>query len=256
MQPTLYGIHCKPDHAPAIFRDFVPLRMARWLVTGEMPVQYRAPNGGRVFIDPRMPERSPDDRWLIGGIPYPEFIPKALTKHVEPGETVVPGQLIASGVRVAGDHLFVNRLAWNFRRPRVGEVMVFSTHGMDPSQITPDTHYIKRLAGCPNDQLRIDPPMLYVNGKAMDQTPGMKKVVTCQFGYKYGYQNGKMLPDVSFMKTASEPYNVPAAHYFGLGDNTMNSRDSRYFGPVPEEKLMGPALLVYWPLSLRWGLID
>jgi signal peptidase I len=256
MQPTLYGIHCKPDHAPTVFRNFIPLRMARWLITGELPVQFRAPNGGRVFIDPRMPERSPDDRWLIGGVPYPELIPKALTRHVEPGETVIPGQLLASGVRIAGDHLFVNRLAWNFRRPRVGEVMVFSTHGMDPEQITPDTHYIKRLAGRPFDTLRIDPPMLYVNGKPTDAIPGMKKVVTRLNGYKYGYQNGQMLPDVRFMKTANDIYTVPSGHYFGLGDNTTNSRDSRYFGPIPEDKLMGPALLIYWPLSLRWGLID
>ncbi len=256
MQPTLYGIHDRPDHAPAMFRDFVPLRMARWLVTGEMPVEIRAPNGGRVYIDPRMPERFPDDRWVIGGVPYPELISKSLTRHVQPGDTVVPGQLLASGVRVAGDHLFVNRMAWNFRRPRVGEVMVFSTSGMDSSQITPNTHYIKRLAGRPNDQLRIDPPMLYVNGQPNDTTPGMKKVVTCQVGYKYGYQNGKLLPDLDYLKTAGDIYTVPPRHYFGLGDNTMNSRDSRYFGPIPQEKLMGPAIIVYWPISLRWGWID
>ncbi len=256
MQPTLYGIHYSPDRAPAIFRDFLPLRMTRWLVTGEMPIDFRAPNGGRVLIDPRIPARYPDDRWIIGGVPFPTLIPKNLSRHVEPGDTVVPGQLLASGVRIAGDHLFVNRMAWNFRRPRVGEVMVFSTHGMDPTQITPDTHYIKRLAGRPVDRLRIDPPMLLVNGTPTDKTPGMKKVVTRQTGYNFGYQNGQRLPDVQFMRTSSEEYAVPVGHYFGLGDNTMNSRDSRYFGPIPEDKLMGPALLVYWPLSLRWGLID
>jgi signal peptidase I len=43
--------------------------------------------------------------------------------------------------------------------------------------------------------------------------------------------------------------------YYALGDNTGNSRDSRYWGPVPEEKLLGPAAIVYWPFT-RFGTID
>ncbi len=253
MQPSLYGIHYKPDTAPAMFRTFLPLRLLRQAVAGEMPFEVRATSGGRIFSDPRVPERSPETVWHIGNQTY--MLSKNLTFHAKPGETVVPGQLLVSGVKVAGDHLFVNRMAWNFRRPRVGEVMVFSTEEMDPAQVTPDTHYIKRLAGRPGDSLRIDSPMLYVNGEAMDRNPGLKKVVTCQPGYSYGYQNGKLLPDVRFLKSSDDVYEVPAEHYFGLGDNTMNSRDSRYFGPIPREKLMGPALFVYWPLSVRWGLI-
>lgn len=255
MQPSLYGIHYEADTAPELFRTFLPLRLARQVITGEMPFEVHATSGGRIFADPRASERMSDAVWHIGNEPYPYMISKNLTFHAKPGETVVPGQLLASGIKVAGDHLFVNRMAWNFRRPRVGEVMVFSTEDMDPAQVTPDTHYIKRLAGCPGDQLRIDSPMLYVNGEAMDRNPGMKKVVTCSPGYSYGYQNGTLLPDVRFLKSAEDIYSVPDKHYFGLGDNTMNSRDSRYFGPIPQEKLMGPALFVYWPLSRRWGLI-
>jgi signal peptidase I len=254
MQPSLYGIHYKPDRLPVVFRTFVPLRLIRLAITGEAPFEIRAANGGLIYGNPNTPEQAPDAEWAIGRTVY--RIPKTLTRHAGPGETVIPGQLLASGVKVAGDHLFVNRLAWNFRRPRVGEVMVFSTADMDPTQITPDTHYIKRLAGRPGDQLRIDSPMLYVNGKPTDQVPHMKKVVTCQPGYKFGYQNGRSSPDVQYLKDADDVYAVPLKHYFGLGDNTMNSRDSRYFGPIPEEKLMGPALFVYWPLSIRWGFVD
>ncbi len=254
MQPTLYGIHYKPEWAPPLFRDFFPLRSIRFLITGEMPFEIRAKSGGRIYADPRVPERASEMGWGIGGIYY--SIPKGLKTHVQPGETVVPGQLLASGIRLAGDHLFVNRIIWNFRRPRVGEVMVFSTQGMDPDQITPDTHYIKRLAGRPLDKLRIDPPMLYVNGKPTDQVPGMAKVVTRLKGYEFGYKDGRSLPGVRFLKNPDDEVTVPAGHYFGLGDNTTNSKDSRYFGAIPEEKLMGPALFVYWPLSWRWGLIE
>ncbi len=251
MQPTLYGIYYKADTAPGLFRSFMPLRLLRTLVTGEIPYELRAQSGGRIFQDKNYPERAPDLIWYIGRTGY--SIPKDLTLHAAAGETVGPGQLLASGLRVAGDHLFVNRMAWNFRRPRVGEVMVFSTEAMQ--DVTPDTHYIKRLAGRPGDRLRIDSPMLFVNGEPMGTNPTMKKVVTCQPGYAYGYQNGKLLPDVKYLRSSAEEYAVPARNYFGLGDNTMNSKDSRYFGPIPEEKLMGPAFFVYWPISLRWGLI-
>jgi len=48
---------------------------------------------------------------------------------------------------------------------------------------------------------------------------------------------------------------VPAGHYFALGDNSYHSSDSRYFGPVPEQKVVGRGLVVYWPFIGQWGLI-
>jgi len=48
---------------------------------------------------------------------------------------------------------------------------------------------------------------------------------------------------------------VPKHGYFALGDNSNNSYDSRYWGPVPEENLVGRGLFVYWPFNSHWGLI-
>ena len=48
---------------------------------------------------------------------------------------------------------------------------------------------------------------------------------------------------------------VPPHGYFALGDNSYNSYDSRWWGPVPEENLVGRGLLVYWPFYPHWGLI-
>jgi signal peptidase I len=48
---------------------------------------------------------------------------------------------------------------------------------------------------------------------------------------------------------------VPPHAYFALGDNSYNSYDSRWWGPVPEENLVGRGLLVYWPFIPHWGLI-
>lgn len=252
MQPTLYGIHFKPDTAPPVFRDVAPLKMLRLFVMGEQPFEVRAESAGRIYPDPTQHPMSTELAWIVGNRRY--VFSKDLRRHAKPGERVIAGQLLASGVKVAGDHLFVNRMAWNFRRPRVGEIMVFSTEKM--LDVTPDTHYIKRMVGTPGDRLRIDSPMLYVNDVPMDTNPDLRKVVTRKPGYEFGYQNGRLLPEVRYLKSAEDVYTVPAGHYFGIGDNTMNSRDSRYFGPIPEEKLMGPALFVYWPFSLsRWGFI-
>jgi signal peptidase I len=48
---------------------------------------------------------------------------------------------------------------------------------------------------------------------------------------------------------------VPKDGYFAMGDNSYNSYDSRYWGPVPQENLVGRGLFVYWPFNRHWGLI-
>ena len=53
----------------------------------------------------------------------------------------------------------------------------------------------------------------------------------------------------------NQTFIVPQRHYFAMGDNSYNSYDSRYWGPVPEENLVGRGLLVYWPFNRHWGLI-
>jgi signal peptidase I len=68
-------------------------------------------------------------------------------------------------------------------------------------------------------------------------------------GYR-GYAPGR-----ENMADATKPFDVPEARYFAMGDNSYNSYDSRYWGPVPEENLVGRGLFVYWPFVPHWGLI-
>ena len=101
---------------------------------------------------------------------------------------------------------------------------------------------------CPVTRLRIDPPLLFINGKKAE---GFGLRARDGGGRRYrGYGPGGALsaePTKSFI--------VPAHGFFALGDNSYNSYDSRYWGPVPDENLVGRGLFVYWPFNPHWGLI-
>lgn len=175
-----------------------------------------------------------------------------------PGTSLKAGQVVACGYADTGDHVFVNKMAYNFRAPSRGEVFVFSTAGIPTPENrqnpgSPSQYYIKRLAGLPGDELRIDPPNLFVNGEPATGA-AFKRVMSGtrnhpKDGY-YGYGNG---PD--YLNSPDSPYRIPEKRYFALGDNSYNSADSRYWGTVPQDNLMGCGLFVYWPFNKHWGLI-
>ena len=57
------------------------------------------------------------------------------------------------------------------------------------------------------------------------------------------------------MRAPDDPFTVPEKHYFAMGDNSKHSSDSRAWGPVPQQNIMGRAVFVYWPFTPHWGLI-
>jgi signal peptidase I len=188
------------------------------------------------------------------------------TFGIHPGRIYKKGEPIARGYTDTGDHVFVDKFSYHFRKPTRGEVFVFLTEYIDipgyglsgPPPMRPSQFYIKRLAGVPGDELRIAAPELFVNGRRAEE-PGFVRVMQGSEekpwdGYK-GYSNtiGYLLrePDVTFR--------VPARQYFALGDNSHNSSDGRAWGTVPQENLMGPGFFVYWPFlndrGSHFGLI-
>ena len=116
----------------------------------------------------------------------------------------------------------------------------------DPQTGAP--YYIKRLAGLPGDTLRINAPLLYINGEP-PQRFGFQRVMRAQSPYR-GYSPGH-----KYLATSNQTFTVPAHSYFAMGDNSYFSYDSRYWGPVPEENLVGRGLMVYWPFNRHWGII-
>ena len=115
-------------------------------------------------------------------------------------------------------------------------------------------YYVKRLAALPGQTLRIDPPQLFINNDRVTQPPFQRVMAACE-GYR-GYSNRSDYgPSAPYLGSPLDQFTVPPRSFFALGDNSFNSSDSRYWGVVPEQNVIGRALLVYWPFSNRWGLI-
>ncbi len=175
---------------------------------------------------------------------------------VSVGRTLAAGEVVARGYVDTGDHVFVDKMSYNFRRPHRGEVFVFNTLGIPTIENVmhpgaPSQFYIKRLAGTPGDELRIDSPHLYINGKLASGF-GFERVMAAKNGYQ-GYSNPIQAQYLT--SPDARPFHVPEKSYFALGDNSYNSSDSRYWGVVPEKNIMGHGLFVYWPFTSHWGFM-
>lgn len=175
----------------------------------------------------------------------------------------------------AGDHLFVDRLTYNFRPPERGEIVVFDTH--DITSLPPDqqdTFYIKRLVGLGGETLSIKQDYevenvpqfgtvpvghLVVDGQPLsvstphfanlysfaDVRPG-QRVLQYQPNHYYGHAMLRAL-------APGETFQVETNHYFVMGDNTFNSSDSRYWGDFSSDHVIGKSFFVYWPITQRFG---
>ena len=138
-----------------------------------------------------------------------------------------------------GDRVLVDRISWRFSDPQRGDVVVFQE---------PQTGLvlIKRVVGMPGDTISLRDGEVYVNGAPLAEpyilTESSKPVPTEPFINDFAW-------------SLQEPYTVPAGAYFMMGDNRINSADSREFGPVALEAMVGPAFARYWPIA-RIGDLD
>ncbi len=193
-----------------------------------------------------------------------------LTRHfLPPLHPFKAGEIIARGYYDTGDHVFVDKFSYHFRKPHHGDVFVFNTQNVPTRDNRnslmqgPSQFYIKRLGGTPGDTLQIRPPELIINGKRAEE-PGYQPVMSAQDGYR-GYSNESesqpnadgqtMRYRMNLLGSPAETFTVPADNYFALGDNSFHSSDSRDWGPVPQQNIMGRGILVYWPFISHWGLI-
>jgi signal peptidase I len=200
-----------------------------------------------------------------GGLEPSWFRTEADSDGAQPVVTVSLGRSVKAGQPVlrfdllTGDQLFVDRISYNFVRPRVGQGFVFRTANI--AGIGEDSYYIKRLVGVPGDVIEIREPVLYRNGRPIAGAAAFDLNARRVPPYQ-GYFNGVSSPDPRY---ASDPrysaqylhagatLTVPPGKYFALGDNSNNSEDGRYWGFVPEKDVVGHPLFIYYPFTRRWG---
>ncbi len=185
------------------------------------------------------------------------------TAGISTGRRFSKGEDIVKLKEITGDHLFVDRVTYNFRRPERGEIIVFKTKGIMHPQMRQDQFYIKRLVALGNERVRIgDDRHLRINETRLDaSTPHFESVYNFdpvrdepQRNHYSGHVNDRVLPGIApLFRNAKDEAVVRHNHYMVMGDNTMNSSDSRTWGDFPRENVIGKSYFVYWPISKRFG---
>ena len=200
-----------------------------------------------------------------------------------PDKVYKPGDMLANYVVQTGDQVLVDKVSYNFHPPRRGDVIIFKTAGIaglenerGPNQEGSED-FIKRCVGLAGDIIQVKPSVLLVNGAPAAGAPAFAKQFARTDSYpgytlvpfdmaNYAAQGGSPAFCVGttthldrkfdpYDQGNSQTYYVPADCYWAMGDNSPDSEDSRYWGGVPEQNLIGRGYFVFWPFTSRWGWI-
>lgn len=158
---------------------------------------------------------------------------------------------------LVGDYLLVNKLCYGgnglgdhlmpYQKISRGDIIVFH-YPVDPSQ-----HFVKRVIGVPGDHLRMISKRVWINGKLLEE-PYVRFIEPPNDAFRDNFprtdipaarlvgswwlEMRKLVEDGQLI--------IPVGHYFVMGDNRDDSEDSRYWGFVPRENIIGRPLVIYW----------
>ena len=199
------------------------------------------------------------------------FFPVLLAVLVLRSFLFEPFRIPSSSMRptlVVGDFILVNKFTWGLRLPVThhkilplglperGDVMVFR-FPQDPG-----VDFIKRVVGLPGDEIEYRNRVLYVNGKEMAQAPlgehlwrnaECETIRSDRLREDLGDGRSHEILVIPQRESLEGRTVVPAGQYFVLGDNRDNSRDSRYWGFVPEQNIVGKAVAVWMSAEFKCG---
>jgi signal peptidase I len=131
-----------------------------------------------------------------------------------------------------GDHLLVNKFVYGLHSGRLAHILPFKELKRGDVIVfkypqSPEVAYVKRLIGLPGEKVEMVGRTVYINGQPLKE--GYTQYIDAGSIYeKYG------------------PFQVPEGKYFAMGDNRDNSQDSRFWGYVPRDHIIGKALAIYW----------
>ena len=149
-------------------------------------------------------------------------------------------------VKEVTDRFFANHWIYRFRAPKRGELVLFKTDHVLPD--TAPTIYVKRVVGLPGETVDIQAPYVLINGEKLTDPPIFQVMASRQAGYS-GYLSLADLKQNHLGKTFSLPLTLGPGEYFLLGDNSPRSLDSRFYGPVSQQDIIGRAIRIYYPFS-------
>lgn len=178
-----------------------------------------------------------------------------LDSRVEAGEAILRFDI------TLGDALFVDRISYHFKRPTAGDPFVFRTReipGIEggASNIV-DKYYIKRIGGVGGEILEIEEGTLLVDGEPRAEVEAFGRNARKEGEYGgYVYPSKNSLNPPKLMTEPGDQATIPEGYFVALGDNSANSLDSRYWGFVPEESVIGRAIFIYYPFTKRWGVAE
>lgn len=126
-----------------------------------------------------------------------------------------------------GNYIFTSKVTYKMREPIQGDIVVFH------SIRNPDIEYIKRIIGIPGDTVLIQDQEVFINGSLLTEN--------------YISAKTTLIPG-SYIKDG-EAITVPQGHYFVMGDNRPRSSDSREFGPIEFDSIVGQVFYRYFPVN-------
>jgi len=124
------------------------------------------------------------------------------------------------------DRVLANRFIYHFRSPSRGDSVVFNTPERAKAICGAGGTFVKRLIGLPGETISEQRGFVYINGKRLDE---------------------QYIPSNRRGSDTFAPRKIPPDHYFFMGDNRIESCDSRRWGSVPRDDLIGEVFAVYWP---------
>jgi len=161
---------------------------------------------------------------------------------------------------LVGDYLLVNKLCYGgqgvgsyimpYQRIKRGDIIVFH-YPVDPKQ-----HFVKRVIGLPGDRIRLVNKKVFVDGRPLDE-PYVRFIEPANNLFRdnfprtdipaYGLE-GKWWLEMRKLVEDGQLI-IPEGNYFVMGDNRDDSQDSRYWGFVPRENIIGRPLIIYWSVQ-------
>jgi signal peptidase I len=275
MQPTLFGVTSENLMADPGFK--IPSgwdRVRQWFEGISYLDMVSDADGTLAPVDPpvRLLIFNIKQTLYIGGVPHtiwfpPDYGSATLEQRagIHAGDSFKRGEQVLKMKVQAGDHLFVDRLTFNFRAPNRGEIIVFETRGIPEDErmrfgIPGDQFYIKRLVALGGEKVQLNEDRhVRIDGKPLDaSTPHFENV--------YGFPPNSSPQESHYSGHVDRPYlapffhgkpggvvTIPKGELMVMGDNTMNSLDSRAWGYFPAESVIGRGFFVYWPFSDRFG---